>query len=317
MSAPRRRGPRPASERLRRILVMLPWIMERGEVSLAEVAERFELPEAEVLADLERVSMCGLPPYEPGDLVDLFVDEGVVFAGVPRIFTRPLRLTAPEGFALLAAGRAALLLPGADPGGPLARALTKLEAALGAVGLEIELTRPPHTDDVAAAVDDRAQLRIDYWSANRDEISERVVDPLAVFTDRGYWYVVADDRRSAAERTFRIDRIVSLTRTGESFTSRPVVTQTTTGWFTGAELPRARIVVEPSGSWIAERYPTSGVSPRADGRLELVLDVTSEQWLARLLLRAGTSIVSVEPDEWRDLAARTAQRILQRYRPVN
>ncbi len=317
MSAPKRRGPRPASERLRRLLVMLPWIMERGEVSLAEVANRFELPEAEVLADLERVSMCGLPPYEPGDLVDLYVDEGIVYAGVPRIFTRPLRLSAPEGFALLAAGRAALLLPGADPDGPLARALAKLEAALGAVGLEIELNRPPNTDGIARAVDDRAQLRITYWAANRDEVSERVINPLGVFSDRGYWYVVADDERSGAERTFRIDRVTAVDRTGRTFVSRPVVTQTTTGWFTGSDLPQAHLTVEPSASWIAERYPMSAVTERPDGRLELLLDVTSEPWLARLLLRVGTAVVAVEPPRWQSLAATTADQILARYQRTN
>ena len=51
---------RGAEERLRRLLVMLPWLMERGEVPLAEVAERFRLTESEVAADLELVAMCGL-----------------------------------------------------------------------------------------------------------------------------------------------------------------------------------------------------------------------------------------------------------------
>ena len=32
-----RRGPRPTGDRLRRLLVMLPWLMERGEVPVAEM----------------------------------------------------------------------------------------------------------------------------------------------------------------------------------------------------------------------------------------------------------------------------------------
>ena len=35
-----RRGPRGAEDRVRRLLVMLPWLMERGEVSVAEAARR-------------------------------------------------------------------------------------------------------------------------------------------------------------------------------------------------------------------------------------------------------------------------------------
>ena len=109
--------PRGAEERLRRLLVMLPWLMERGEVPLAEVAERFRLTESQVAADLELVAMCGLPPFVD-ELIDIFIDEGTVFVGVPRLFTRPLRLNSTEAFELLAAGRAAMELPGADAVGP-------------------------------------------------------------------------------------------------------------------------------------------------------------------------------------------------------
>ena len=72
-----RKGPRPTSERLRRLLVMLPWLMEREEVPLAEVAERFSVSEAELVKDLELASMCGLPPYQD-ELVDLYIDDDMV-----------------------------------------------------------------------------------------------------------------------------------------------------------------------------------------------------------------------------------------------
>ena len=124
MSGGRGRGPRPVGERLRRLLVMLPWLMERGSAPVAEMAEHFQLDEADLVRDLELAAMCGLPPFVD-EMIDVFIDEGTVHAGVPRLFTKPLRLTAPEGFALLIAGRAALTLPGADPAGPLARALDR------------------------------------------------------------------------------------------------------------------------------------------------------------------------------------------------
>ena len=101
-----KRGPRPAHERLKRLLVMLPWLMQREEVPVSEMAAHFSLTEAELIADLERASMCGLPP-SVDEMIDVYIDEGMVYAGVPRLFTRPLRLTAPEGFGLLAAGRSA------------------------------------------------------------------------------------------------------------------------------------------------------------------------------------------------------------------
>ena len=61
------RGPgRPSSrhgERLRRLLAILPWLLEREETPVAEGAARFDMTEDEVIRDLSLVSVCGLPPY--------------------------------------------------------------------------------------------------------------------------------------------------------------------------------------------------------------------------------------------------------------
>ena len=150
-----RRGPRSVTDRLRRLLVMLPWLMERGHASVEEMSARFEVDAGELIRDLELAAMCGLPPFVD-EMIDVFIDDGVVHAGVPRVFTKPLRLTAPEGFALLIAGRAAMQLPGADPGGPLARALAKLAAVLGDDGVVVDAPQPAATADViAAATDER------------------------------------------------------------------------------------------------------------------------------------------------------------------
>ena len=210
-------GPRNAEDRLRRLLVMLPFLMEAGEVPLSEVARRFDMSERDVASDLELVAMCGLPPYVD-EMIDVFVDEGVVVVGVPRLFTRPLRLTSPEAFSLLAAGRTAMQLPGFDGDGPLGRGLAKLATALGAAGLDsgqfddtagvaIDLDRPAVTDVVLDAVPDHAQLSIRHYSAARDVVSERTIVPRHVFVDTGHWYVRADDDASGERRTFRIDRI--------------------------------------------------------------------------------------------------------------
>ena len=54
-----RRGPRPVNLRLRRILVMLPWLMDRGTVSTAGMAAHFGLTVDELIADLTLASLCG------------------------------------------------------------------------------------------------------------------------------------------------------------------------------------------------------------------------------------------------------------------
>ena len=314
-----RRGPRPAPERLRRLLVMLPWLMERGEVSLAEMATHFSLAANEVVADLELASMCGLPPFVD-EMIDVFIDEGMVFTGIPRVFTRPLRLTAPEGFALLTAGRAAMAMPGADPSGPLGRALDKLAVTLGDDGVVVELDRPPLADEVAEAAVACRRLEITYWTPSRDEAAERVITPRAVFADRGHWYVLADDQRSGSERSFRIDRILEARPTGDIDEPRAVALPDTSRWFADdADIERVTVRLPTELTWMIERYPVDSLAADASvgGMSIAVMPVASEQWLQRLLLRLGARAELISPQRWSDLAAQSAAEVLAGYGVVN
>ncbi|HSL74688.1 MAG TPA: WYL domain-containing protein [Ilumatobacteraceae bacterium] len=316
-------GPRNAEQRLRRLLVMLPWLMEVGEVPLADVARRYGLTEAQVERDLELVAMCGLPPFVD-ELIDVFVDDGMVYVGVPRLFTRPLRLTAPEGFTLLAAGRAAMELPGADPTGPLGRGLDKLARALGEAGLDpgldaggdsagvvVDLARPALADELVEAAVAGAELRVAYYTPARDEVAERTIVPRHVFVDSGHWYVLADDERTGERRTFRIDRIESTVPTG---VTRPAAGHVAAPdrFFVDAEVPRATLRLAPAAQWVIEEYPVDSVEElqRPRGWVRVQLPVSSDRWLATLLLRLGpdASLVGSKRP-----AAVLARRILEGY----
>jgi proteasome accessory factor C len=284
--------------------------MERGQASLAEMAERFEISEIELVRDLEQAAMCGLPPFLD-EVVDLYIDDdGVAHVGVPRFFTKPLRLTAVEGFALLAAGQVAMSLPGADPSGPLGRALAKLEAVLGDDSMVLDLDQPPATADLIDAASRSARVAISYWSVSSDETTQRVITPRAVFADRGRWYVVADDDRSGEERIFRIDRIDQWRVTDE--TDRPRLVEVPTGdaWFDDApDLPVVRLRVAPAGHWLVERFPTRSVTHDGDDVIvEMV--VANERWLEQVLLRLGPHAEVLVPEAWKDLAARAAATLL-------
>lgn len=316
----RRRGPRGAEERLRRLLVMLPWLMERGEVSVAETAAHFGLPDADVVRDLELAAMCGLPPFVD-EMIDVFIDDGMIWVGVPRLFTRPLRLNSVEAWELLAAGRAAMQLPGADPDGPLGRGLAKLASALGeddTSGVRVELEQPEIADELARAIESAERLRIDYRSASRDEVTRRAIVPRQLFSDRGEWYVSADDDRSGEVRTFRVDRIEDIEPTGDTGVA-PIGQLPTPGeWFTDAEIPRVVVRLAPAAQWIVERYPSDEVGEAdADGWVEARLPVASRRWFVRTMLRLGADAEIVEPavaTAANDDVRAAARRVLARYR---
>jgi proteasome accessory factor C len=310
--------------RLRRMLLMVPWLLEAGGSTVAELAERFGVSEDDVVRDLNLVMCCGVPPYGAEHMITVVLDDdGAVLAWKGPFFTRPMRLTPAEGFAVLAAGRALLAVPGADEAGPLATALDKLEAALGSSSsveagrtVDVDLEAPPLLDVVRAAAEAGERLDVEHYSAWRDEVTSRTIDPLLVFTADGRWYVSALDSRSGSLRHFRVDRFSSAVATGERF-ERPADAPTAppaSVFSGGADTTEVTVVVPASAAWVAEAYDPLEVESLDDGaRLRVRLHVAGERWLERLLLRVGPEAVVESPPALADVGAAAARRLLARY----
>ena len=302
-----------AGERLRRLLALISWLADRGGATLTEIADRFEMPPNEIRRELEMAACCGLPPYSPDALIELLVENDEVSARIPDYFARPLRLTAADGLALLATGQAMLALPGGKQG-PLAAALAKLEEVLGgASDVAIDLEQPPFLAEVQRATERRERLEIRYYAAWRDDVTERCIDPLAVFSSDGRWYVIAFDHERGEERKFRIDRIQALTHTGDTFEPRPVTPDFDADFTPGPSAEVVTLLLPSEARWVVETYPTRSVSDDADGRIRVELDVLGRPWLERLLLRVGAGAEVVEPPELRDVGREAAARLLERY----
>jgi proteasome accessory factor C len=264
--------------------------------------------------DLALVLMIGVPPYSPGDYLDVEEDdEGGVTIRLADYFRRPLRLTPAEGLALLAAGRALLAVPGSDPAGPLATALAKLEAALDLPGLVVDVGEPEKLGAIREATAAHARVEIDYWSAGRDDLTTRRIDPEVVFFATGEWYVGAYCHQARDERMFRVDRIRAVRPTGETFEPGATGYEAGDVFRPRATDPRVTLHLAPEAAWVAEAYPAEAVTERADGSLEVVLAVSEPAWLEILLLRLGPEAQVVAPTALRDAGAQAAQRILRQY----
>jgi proteasome accessory factor C len=309
-------SPRPVAEHeVQRILALVPWVVAHPGTTKAELAERFDVTEEQLDDDLALVLMIGVPPYSPGDYLDVEEDiDGGITIRLADYFRRPLRLTPNEGLALLAAGRALLAVPGSDPAGPLATALDKLEAALELPGLVVDVGEPPFLRDVRGAATHHERLDIEYWSAGRDELTKREIDPTTVFFATGAWYVSAFCHRVGGERMFRVDRIRSVQATGEHFEAADVTAEPGRVFNPRPDDPIVTLRLRPSAAWVPESFPTEAVREHDDGILEVDLVVSEDAWLERLLLRLGPEAEVVAPDAWRARAAATAARVLARYR---
>lgn len=311
----RKRGPAGAGERVERLMVMIPWLLERGEAEIAQVAKEFKISEKEVIADLQLASVCGAPPFTAYELIDVYVDEDNVMAhaGIPTVIQRPLKLNTAELFALMAMGAAAMALPGADKHGPLNRALEKLRPLMpnDAPPIVVQLPETKYVEEIREAAIVGERLTIDYFTPASGARTTRIITPRNVFERGGHWYVSADDDRSSERREFRLDRIEALTATG-TFDPQEVEPREGTEWF-AATGRTVKLQVAPSARFLVESYPYVERKEQRDGSLVVKLGVSSDHWLGRLLIRGGTGIEVLEGDVPTNLRATTASQVLSRY----
>lgn len=307
-----------AGERLRRLLAVLAWLAREGRAPVGELAERFNMDPSELVADLELAACCGLPPYTPDQLMEIVVDEDEVVAHLGPELASPRRLSEAEGLALAAAGRALAAVPGNDPGGALSRALGKLEAVLGRHdGLRVELGEPPQLAAVRAAAEQGRQLRLQYHSAGRDELTDRVVDPQRVVSLDGHWYLDAFCHRADGPRRFRVDRILTQEPTGQAVDHEFAPPADERDPFVpGPDSTVVQLLVDDQAAWVADAVPTVASRPAGDGTTELSVAVANPVWFGRLLLRLGRHARVLDPPDMAEVGREAAREVLARYRPT-
>ncbi len=321
--AKRRRASVRVEERLARMLVVVPYLIQHPGTTLDEASSLFEIPVAQLRRDLEMLFLAGLPPYGPGDLIDVEIDEdGGVWISMADHFARPLRLTRQEALAVYVRATELAATPGM-PGAPaLTNALTKLRAALGpeALGDEAGIaaaeagSAPQHLDAVRAAAASHERLRIAYAAASTGERTERIIDPEAVFASSGQWYVAAWDVEIDDERLLRVDRIDAATPAGVRFEPRGLQGAGRPLYTPGAQDVGVRVRLRPQARWVAEYYVATDPVEESDGSLVVTLPTGQLTWAARLLLRLGTDVDVLEPEGLREEIRSQARATLARYR---
>jgi proteasome accessory factor C len=317
----RRRAPTTA-ERLGRMLVIVPYLVRHPGTSLSTASTLFDVPPDQLRRDLDLLFMSGLPPYGPGDLIDVDVDEdGNVWISMADHFARPLRLSRPEALAVYLRATELLATPGIPDAPALASALVKLRDALGsdtlgdAAGIEAVAagSGPPHLPALRDAASEHRRIRIRYTAASTGESSERDIEPEAVFASAGHWYVVAWDVEVNGERVFRADRVSSVEDTDVRFEPRGLEGAGRPLYTPGADDVPVRLRLRPAARWVAEYFATTDLVTLEDGSVEATLPARQTAWVARLLLRLGSDAEILDPPELRKETRAVAEAALVRY----
>jgi proteasome accessory factor C len=323
---PRESAPRPgtATDRLQRLLALVPYVVSRNVVGLADTAAAFGVTERQLVDDLNMLWCVELRSPDPYCPIDLSYEGGEIVVSQAESIDRPLRLGVDEASALLVALRMLAEVPGMEERSALSRTIAKLEAAAGeaaAASAQVAV----QVDDNAArgvlarvkdALAGKRRIHLSYYVPGRDEATERDVDPMRLLMVEGRTYLEGWCLRAESVRLFRLDRVLAIAvlDTPASVPGDARQVDVDQGLFRPSD-DDVHVLLElsPSGRWVAEYYPCERIEEIGEGRLRISLRTPDTRWVRRLALRLGEDGQVIAPPALADQIRADATAALALY----
>jgi proteasome accessory factor C len=314
----------PATDRLQRLLALVPYVVSRKMVGLADTAAAFGVSERELVDDLNMLWCVEIRSPDPYCPIDLSYEGGEIVVSEAESIDRPLRLGVDEASALLVALRMLAEISSLEDRSALSRTIAKLEAAAGEAGA-VSAQVAVQVDDrgvgsaaaqIRGALDRGRRLHLSYYVPGRDEATERDVDPMRLLVVEGRTYLEGWCLRAEAVRLFRLDRVLDLAVLDEAAAvpARARPRDVDQGLFRPSPDDAAvELELTTAGRWVAEYYPCERVEELGDGRLRVGLRTPDTRWVRRLALRLGEDGRVISPPGLADQVREDAAAALAQY----
>ncbi|BCT76234.1 hypothetical protein SCMU_20760 [Sinomonas cyclohexanicum] len=308
-------------ERLERLMDLVPFLVA-GPVTVEEIAERFGMSarrvrqELQLLAEAGPIDSAGFQSY-----IDVTEDDGVVTLANAEELSVPKRLSPGEAVALQLGLKALLPLAPRESAGALLRLADRVGASAveGGRGLpQVDVRAEPQRNaellpmlaDAAAA---GRSVRLRYLNPTKDEVTERLISPLGIFSDADRWYVNSYCHRAAGRRIFRVDRIVA----AEPADAVPVPEGFDAGgdalFMRGPSDLDVTVRFAPEARWAETSFDSHDGRDLADGGRRVTLHVADLNWLPSFLAQFGGAVALEGPAEAVEASRAWLERALAAY----
>lgn len=197
------------NDRLSRLLLELPWLIQNKNTSIDNFCAQFDISHDEANKDLSLLTYVG-PGRFGGELVDIQYDDENISVIDSQGFDKPLRLNNIE---------AVLLLLGVRNLSEISKDKQEiLDIDIKLSGLiESDIADEKYKQEysnkknrIKEAIANRKQLVIHYIDSHLKLTSERSITPIEIKTLDTKEYLTALDNNSSQKRTFRLDRIIEV-----------------------------------------------------------------------------------------------------------
>jgi predicted DNA-binding transcriptional regulator YafY len=221
------------TSRISRLIALLTHLQSKRLLTSTELAKKFNVSIRTIYRDIKTLEQAGVP---------LATVEGKGYSLLEGYRLPPIMFTENEANALITAQRLVLVHKDTSLIKHYDEAITKIKSVLrsqakdkAALLLErIAFWENPDHQDVASnflstiqtALTNFSVIKIDYYSPNNDEITERHIEPFALISKVGEsWYLIAWCRLRKDYRLFRFDRIRKIEITDDNFSPHTISLQ--------------------------------------------------------------------------------------------
>ena len=293
-----------------RLFKILYHLLDKGQATAPELAERFEVSVRTIYRDIDALSGAGIPVYtEAGRnggihlLNDFVLDKAV--------------LSEAEKQEILAALQSIHITRNMD----CSRTLQKLSALFQLHSenwLEVDFSRwgnPGYDNEtfelLRSAVIRRRNVKLRY-AGSYEEIRERTVQPYKLVYKAKAWYLQAFCTEKQDWRIFKLNRILELEVLEEGFSqlNPPGPIETFEG-----EYPKVTLRFPKEMSYrVYDEFNKAQIQRQENGDLIVSANMPEDPWLIGFLLSFGTRVDILSPAHLKEAVAEQAKLIYETNR---
>lgn len=316
-------------------LAVLNWFRTHPNGTFMQASRQLGIAVAQIKHELTQVSMCGLPGYYPGSLVEVSVDKTTAQVEFTAGLDRPLALNTMEAGVLLFSLEALRSTTPAEDQAAIRSVSAKIHSLLRAAGDEQEshdtagegpeVASAPKEEQATTdgkieiirqaqrAREERRLFTATYHSLSSDSLSTRelTIDHVAMVDGEAYAWAREDGRE---QRTYALSRMSDIHVGAEGSvqdgpTQPPHIDTQDPFDFESAE-EWATLKLSPAVAWMLEYYPMWVVE---ESEYPIVTIPDTGAWLERFCVAYGQDIDVIETVGLSDRVRQHARAGLRAY----
>ena len=180
-------------KRFDRILSVFIHLQSKPIVTAQELAERFNVSLRTIYRDIRSLEQAGVPLYS---------ESGIGYSIVDGYKIPPTLFTQEEALSFVAAEKIMNVYVDKELGEHFSSALFDKNVFNKKV--------PSALSTLFKSISTKHQIILEYKNNSENSVSQRIVEPIGVFLENNYWYLIAYCHLRDGYRQFRADRIQSI-----------------------------------------------------------------------------------------------------------